>query len=80
MVFSEVGDNWQLAYLKLPQCLRLHGIRLLLKDQEDVPGTLMADNILKHIEDSWKVGIGLHAPVYTVWYGSGYGTVKRNDS
>ena len=48
--------DWELACLNLPRCLEPHGVRLLLKDREDLPGSLLAENIVNNIEKSWKVG------------------------
>ncbi|KAK7497244.1 hypothetical protein BaRGS_00011538, partial [Batillaria attramentaria] len=48
--------DWELACLRLPACLEeRHGVRLLLRDFEEVPGSIRAENIVTHIDDSWKV-------------------------
>ncbi|KAL8560196.1 hypothetical protein ACOMHN_021690 [Nucella lapillus] len=44
-----------LACLRIPRCLRGHDIRFLLRHQEELPGSIMADNTAMFIEDSWKV-------------------------
>nr|KAG5706840.1 hypothetical protein BaRGS_004175 [Batillaria attramentaria] len=47
--------DWELACLRLPACLEeRHGVRLLLRDFEEVPGSIRAENIVTHIDDSWK--------------------------
>ncbi|XP_076445731.1 LOW QUALITY PROTEIN: uncharacterized protein LOC143283401 [Babylonia areolata] len=45
----------ELACVHVPQCLQGHGVRILLRHQEELVGSVMADNIVQFIEDSWKV-------------------------
>ncbi|XP_076445079.1 toll-like receptor 4 [Babylonia areolata] len=45
----------ELACVHVPQCLQGRGVRVLLKHQEELVGSVMADNIVQFIEDSWKV-------------------------
>ncbi|KAK7501699.1 hypothetical protein BaRGS_00007130 [Batillaria attramentaria] len=48
--------DWEFACVTLPACLQeRHGVRLLLRDFEEVPGSIRAENIVQHIDDSWKV-------------------------
>ncbi|KAK7481397.1 hypothetical protein BaRGS_00027353 [Batillaria attramentaria] len=48
--------DWEFACLMLPACLEeRHGVRLLLRDREELPGSIRAENIVEHIDDSWKV-------------------------
>ncbi|KAK7481411.1 hypothetical protein BaRGS_00027367 [Batillaria attramentaria] len=48
--------DWEFACLMLPACLEeRHGVRLLLRDREERPGSIRAENIVEHIDDSWKV-------------------------
>nr|KAG5712293.1 hypothetical protein BaRGS_023872 [Batillaria attramentaria] len=48
--------DWRLACLTLPGCLQeRHGVRLLLRDFEELPGSIRAESIIEHIDDSWKV-------------------------
>nr|KAG5704423.1 hypothetical protein BaRGS_024278 [Batillaria attramentaria] len=48
--------DWEFACVTLPACLEdRHGVRLLLRDREELPGSIRAENILQHIDDSWKV-------------------------
>ena len=49
-------DDLELACRKLPQCLEPFGVRLLLSEKEDMPGTPRTANIVRNIEKSWKVG------------------------
>ena len=49
--------DFELACLKLPQCLEPYGVRLLLRDREDMPGSVLAENIVLNIEHSWKVDV-----------------------
>nr|KAG5695323.1 hypothetical protein BaRGS_006547 [Batillaria attramentaria] len=47
--------DWEFACLMLPACLEeRHGVRLLLRDREERPGSIRAENIVEHIDDSWK--------------------------
>nr|KAG5689581.1 hypothetical protein BaRGS_021102 [Batillaria attramentaria] len=48
--------DWEFACMTLPACLEeRHGVRLLLRDREELPGSIRAESILQHIDDSWKV-------------------------
>ena len=48
--------DWRLACVTLPRCLQQrHGVRLLLRDREELPGSVRAETIVDHIDDSWKV-------------------------
>ena len=48
--------DWRLACVTLLRCLQQrHGIRLLLRDRDELPGTVRAENVIDHIDDSWKV-------------------------
>nr|KAG5701788.1 hypothetical protein BaRGS_000778 [Batillaria attramentaria] len=49
-------DDVELACLTLLPCLEeRHGVRLLLRNREELPGTIRAENIVAHIDASWKV-------------------------
>ena len=49
--------DWELACVTVPQCLQdRRGVRLLLRHQEEIPGSVRAENVIQHIDDSWKVG------------------------
>nr|KAG5699449.1 hypothetical protein BaRGS_016295 [Batillaria attramentaria] len=46
----------EFACLMLPACLEeRHGVRLLLRDREELPGSIRAESIVEHIDESWKV-------------------------
>nr|KAG5695319.1 hypothetical protein BaRGS_006543 [Batillaria attramentaria] len=46
----------EFACLTLPTCLEeRHGVRLLLREREELPGSVRAESIVEHIDDSWKV-------------------------
>ncbi|KAK7481408.1 hypothetical protein BaRGS_00027364 [Batillaria attramentaria] len=48
--------DWEFACLMLPACLEeRHGVSLLLRDREELPGSIRAESIVEHIDDSWKV-------------------------
>ncbi|KAK7481393.1 hypothetical protein BaRGS_00027349 [Batillaria attramentaria] len=48
--------DWVFACLMLPACLEeRHGVSLLLRDREELPGSIRAESIVEHIDDSWKV-------------------------
>ncbi|KAK7473690.1 hypothetical protein BaRGS_00035087 [Batillaria attramentaria] len=48
--------DWEFACMTLTTCLEeRHGVRLLLRDREELPGSIRAESILEHIDDSWKV-------------------------
>ncbi|KAK7481749.1 hypothetical protein BaRGS_00026997 [Batillaria attramentaria] len=49
-------NDWRLACLVLFESLQeRRGVRLLLRDQEELPGSVRAENIIEHIDESWKV-------------------------
>nr|KAG5712276.1 hypothetical protein BaRGS_023855 [Batillaria attramentaria] len=46
----------EFACLTLPACLEeRHSVRLLLRDREELPGSIRAESIVEHIDNSWKV-------------------------
>ncbi|KAK7108677.1 toll-like receptor 6 [Littorina saxatilis] len=53
VVYAE-GDT-EFVFNKLGPCLERFGVRLLLRHIEDLPGSIIAENIVKNTEDSWKV-------------------------
>ena len=45
--------------LEADLCLeRLRGVRLLLRYKEELPGSIRAENVVEHIDESWKVNAG----------------------
>ncbi|XP_076445602.1 uncharacterized protein LOC143283303 [Babylonia areolata] len=48
-------DDAELACVHLPRCLQGHGLRVLLRQQEEQPGIARVESIVQFIEDSWKV-------------------------
>lgn len=55
LVYADADDDVSLACLTLRQILEeRHGVRLLLRNRDEVGGHI-AENIVQHIDDSWKV-------------------------
>ncbi|KAK7111540.1 hypothetical protein V1264_011151 [Littorina saxatilis] len=56
VVYSEAQDDVILACVTLRVAVEeRYGVRLLLRDREELPGSVRAENVVQHIDDSWKV-------------------------
>ena len=56
-VYADTDRDVMWACLTLPGLLRQHrALRILLRNQEEMPGADKAESIAQHIETSWKVG------------------------
>ncbi|KAK7110920.1 hypothetical protein V1264_014715 [Littorina saxatilis] len=54
VVYSDAECD--VACVTLRECLEeQYGVRLLLRDREELPGSVRAESIVQHIDDSWKV-------------------------
>ncbi|XP_070185531.1 insulin-like growth factor-binding protein complex acid labile subunit isoform X1 [Littorina saxatilis] len=56
VVYSEAQDDVILACVTLRVAVEeRYNVRLLLRDREELPGSVRAENVVQHIDDSWKV-------------------------
>ncbi|KAK7111536.1 hypothetical protein V1264_011147 [Littorina saxatilis] len=56
VVYSEAQDDVILACVTLREAVEeRYGVRLLLRDREELPGSVRAETVVQHIDDSWKV-------------------------
>ena len=56
VVYADVHNDVMFACVSLYECLQQqYGVRLLLRDREELPGSVRAESIVQHIDDSWKV-------------------------
>ena len=62
-MYADVHNDVMFACVSLYECLQQqYGVRLLLRDREELPGSVRAESIVQHIDDSWKV---LHTHTHT---------------
>ncbi|KAK7111543.1 hypothetical protein V1264_011154 [Littorina saxatilis] len=56
IVYSEAECDVIVACVTLREAVEeRYGVRLLLRDREELPGSVRAENVVQHIDDSWKV-------------------------
>ncbi|KAK7097190.1 toll-like receptor 3 [Littorina saxatilis] len=56
VVYSDAERDVILACVTLREVLEeQYSVRLLLRDRDDLPGSVRAENIVQHIDNSWKV-------------------------
>ncbi|KAL8625671.1 hypothetical protein ACOMHN_043946 [Nucella lapillus] len=58
LVYADVDDDVDLACVTMRQILEdTYNVRLLLRNRDEVGGHI-AENIVRHIDGSWKVSMG----------------------